>query len=1282
MKTTWKRQLAAGLGILLAAGAAQAYVALVNKADHTEIHVVPVPLATASGQAGQVMIDGKLDDWDLSGAILMFMDESSKEVYSVHGAMMYDKDYLYVSAHVKDPTPMINNFTFGGEVNMAWNADAIQVFLLSNPDIHSTVSTQGGKKMPPEEQKFVNMFWMWYSTQDKAAGYFSFYTLGFQNPTLNPTGVKGAYQKDADGKGYVMEYRVPWSVLRAPRPLTAGDRIQIMWQMHWGNDQGLAVRCGMTDIRNPTGGDLGYMGPVSWGTAIFEKTGNLKLAERSVLGRAAGHIPIAFALGKPGKVSLAICNADGKLVRTCLGAQPYPAGEQTYLWDGLDDFDKPVPAGAYTAKLLTHDGIVQKYVCDIGVSGTPPYQTGDGTGGWAGDYNMPQTIGIAGDAVVLGTANAEAMMASIRTDLDGRKRYGTMAIGVAVALHNGFGYFLSRGGAKITKFNLENGLLSPFSTGRPETPVTSKRPDESGSAWGSRSWQFYGIAAAGDQLIVSSLADDRLYRLDIVSGEPRGEAVLAKPFGLTVAPDGTLYAVSSNAVGRYELPTQKFTSILGDLDEPRHLACDAAGNVYVSLQGKTMQVWKLSPEGKVLLKFGTPGGRPALGKFDPGGMLNPYGIGVDKNGRLWVAEADPCPKRYSVWNPDGTLWKDFYGSIDYSSRAIVDPVQPEYVYLQSVRYLMDYDKGTWKVDATVLRATEDSGVKFGGQPNHAGGVMAVVQGRKFFWTQNSMPGVGPSTLYEEVGDRFVPRLSVDGRKWWLDGNNDGKVQIWEVHYAQLGGYFFGLPMDGQLNFYWHQGVTWNAQGGAKTTQPYSVVRWDFLGFNEQGGLTYGDPAKPTLLATDPDGGAVSGIAPSEDGGFYAVVSGGSLDRGQRHQGSGHRVVKFSARGEKPWEYHNVHCSFAWTSDAYTPGYMVGLCGSSGGLRDLVAFTGYYGQYFLLDPKDGLFVDALGQDQRSNFTLDHTMVLTENFNGTLFQHPKTGKFYYLGGDADQRLWELGGLDTIKRQAVTVSVTPEQVVRAGAAAKQNFLAGQSAVGKKTAKLPRLKGAAADGKYGEWGGTQPLTICLEGNRTAQAQVGYDDANLYVRFQVGDESPFVNTPSDQRLLFKSGDAVELCLATDPAKRAVRGQNQQQTRVGDVRLLIARTPDGKLVATRYRYVTADKEKPNAFSVETVSSGKDTLDDVAPWNDLSMQATVEKDGYVVEVAVPWKELGVTPGSGLALLGDVGVIYGNEGGTRNAIRYLWSDKSPEVSINNDIPSEIRIHPNAWGSWMLE
>jgi hypothetical protein len=1284
-------------GLLLWGPAAHAYVAIVNKTDHSEIHVVPSP--------GKVVIDGSLDDWDLSGAITMFIDEASKDSYSVRGAMMYDEGFLYVGAHIKDPTPMKNNYAFGGDNKTAWNADAIQLRLVSNPDIKSTVSRLTGGRMSPEDQQFVNHVTLWYSTQDGKAGYSATYGLNFSGFVLNPPGVEGAYRPDADGKGFTCEYRIPWAVLRAPRPLTAGDSVQVQWQLHWGNDQGTAVRTGMTDVRNAASGDLGYMGPSSWGSGIFEKEGKLAVVEKSAASRAEGFIPVAFTLDGPAKLSLAICDPEGELVRTGLGGQPSPAGPQTWLWDGLDDADRPVPAGTYTVKLLTHDGIGQQLVCDIGVSGTPPYQTEDGTGGWAGDYRHPQTMAVDGDCVILGTAIAEASQPTIRADLDGRKQFSTAACGHAVALHGGFGYMLSAGGGKVTKFNLETGMLAAFASGRPETVVPGQRPDETAKEWAARSWQLHGIAISGDQLVVSSLTDDKLFLLDLASGELRGEAALPKPFGLAAGPDGGLYAVSGNSVGRYDLETQQFKAIAPDLDEPRHLAVDAAGNVSVSLHGKTMQVWKISPDGKVVQKYGVAGGRPEIGKFNPAGMLKPWNVAVDKHGRLWVAEADPQPKRYSVWNPDGTLWKEFFGSLDYSTTAYLDPAKPEFIYAQCVRYRVDYDKGTWYPDATILRDREEAGVPLAAPSTHGGAVIRTVKGRTFLLVGGGR-GAG-LTIYEQVGDAHIPRLASfiavkerlpfgkDGKpnpkaklrptkvpSLWVDDDNDGKVKPEEVRESgTIRGYQWTPCVDANLNLYQLTGAAWAAQGGSKTTQPCGIARLEFQGFNDKGGLVYG-PA--TTVATDPEGGAVAEVMPdSTDGSMYALVSGGSLARGQRSQGSGHRVVMFSPDGKKRWAYQNVHCAFAWTSDTYSPGDLVGaMVFVRGTTPELVGITGYYGQYFLLDKHDGLFVDALGEDQRSAYKLDQHMVLTENFNGTMFRHPGNGKTYFLGGDADCRLWELTGLDTIKRRSLELTVSPEQVARAAAASKQNFLAGQVAVGKKTAKLPRLEKAAADGTSDGWQASQPLTICMDGGRTAQAQLGYDDRSLFVRFQVGDESPFVNTPSDPRLLFKSGDAVEVNLATDLDKRPVRGQNQQAMKPGDVRIIVARTAGGDLLATRYRYVTTEMEKPNTFSVETKSSGKDTLDDVMVWTDLPMHARVQPDGYVVELAIPWKDLGIEPKPGLALIGDVGVIYGNEGGTKNAIRYLWSDKSPEVSINNDIPSEIRIHPNHWGGWVLE
>jgi hypothetical protein len=437
-----------------------------------------------------------------------------------------------------------------------------------------------------------------------------------------------------------------------------------------------------------------------------------------------------------------------------------------------------------------------------------------------------------------------------------------------------------------------------------------------------------------------------------------------------------------------------------------------------------------------------------------------------------------------------------------------------------------------------------------------------------------------------------------------------------------------------------------------------------------------------MLVKDDSGGEIADITVDDAGYVYGLISGGTLERGVRAQGAGHRVVKYSPQGKILWEYHNVHCAFAWTSDPYTPGYIVGAIGfATGSTPDLIPVTGYYGQYFLLDAKDGLFVDVLGQDQRSGFTMGQHMVLTENFNGSLFQHPKNGKSYFIGGDADARLWELTGLDKMRRHTVAVAVNADQAARAVVNAR---LAGQIAFAnrwRKTATIPRLARTVPDGKEDKWTGVQPMPIVLEAGRTAVAFLGCDDKALCVRIQVQSDIPLLNTPTDPKLLFKTGGALDIQLGTDLSQRSVRDQNIQAMAVGDLRLLVSRTADKKMVATLYRPRIAAATKPSQARFQS-PTGQEEFDEVVAWNDLPAHYAEDKYGYVVELALPWSRLGIQPKSGLTLMGDVGIIFGNKGGTRNAVRFLWSDKSPEVSINNDIPSEVRLHPNQWGKLVLK
>jgi hypothetical protein len=62
-------------------------------------------------------------------------------------------------------------------------------------------------------------------------------------------------------------------------------------------------------------------------------------------------------------------------------------------------------------------------------------------------------------------------------------------------------------------------------------------------------------------------------------------------------------------------------------------------------------------------------------------------------------------------------------------------------------------------------------------------------------------------------------------------------------------------------------------------------------------------------------------------------------------------------------------------------------------------------------------------------------------------------------------------------------------------------------------------------------------------------------------------------------------------------------------------------------------------------------------------APIPTNVAIVGIAkISWP-IGIEPKTGMTLIGDGGIIFGNQGGTR-----------PEVSINNDLPSEVRIHPN--------
>ena len=62
-----------------------------------------------------------------------------------------------------------------------------------------------------------------------------------------------------------------------------------------------------------------------------------------------------------------------------------------------------------------------------------------------------------------------------------------------------------------------------------------------------------------------------------------------------------------------------------------------------------------------------------------------------------------------------------------------------------------------------------------------------------------------------------------------------------------------------------------------------------------------------------------------------------------------------------------------------------------------------------------------------------------------------------------------------------------------------------------------------------------------------------------------------------------------------------------------------------------------------------------------------------EFSIPLKVLGLAPRSGAEILGDVGVLRGEEGRTMQ--RVYWSNLN--TTIGSDLPSEAKLQPGQWG-----
>jgi hypothetical protein len=320
--------------------------------------------------------------------------------------------------------------------------------------------------------------------------------------------------------------------------------------------------------------------------------------------------------------------------------------------------------------------------------------------------------------------------------------------------------------------------------------------------------------------------------------------------------------------------------------------------------------------------------------------------------------------------------------------------------------------------------------------------------------------------------------------------------------------------------------------------------------------------------------------------------------------------------------------------------------------------------------DGLYLDEMFSDVRlmNNPQAGGVGILGgECFGGTFGRSAKDGNYYFQGGGIAYRIYRIDGLKDTRRQTGEITVTPEQ--SAAAERRQTRLVAQETTAKSAAITAMDPAPEVDGKKDDWKLAPSVQWDRNGKFPVTVRAGHDARRLYLHFDVGDDSPWVNHGQDWQALFKSGDGIDLQLGTSASASPKRANPAP----GDLRLFVA--PMGsENVAVLYRHRMP--EAPPAEAVIFQSPWRsEKVDSVKRLAAAVIRVNRERNRYQVEVAVPWEELGMTKAPGGPLQGDFGVIYGDAGGTVNVYRNYWSNQA--TGLVNDVPGEIMLSPNLWG-----
>lgn len=994
----------------------------------------------------------------------------------------------------------------------------------------------------------------------------------------------------------------------------------------------------------------------------------LALLQTTTALTAKNAIPIRFTLPADRYVTLVINDAKGNRVRNLNAETLLHKGVNVLYWDGTDDYGMLAAPGHYTARGLYRDALHLVYRFSIYNSGNPSWLTKDHTGGWLADHSPPMAVLAVGDRIFLGSPGSEANDGLIMTDLTGHKRWGwgynVMDMNPTLFATDGkYLYCISdQGRSTLYRFDISGDLPKEVSFPNKPRFISIASYDLGQYVAGT-----HGMACLEGKLYIAETHLNHLLVYNAATGDQEKKLTVPEPRGLAVR-DGKLYVRTGEDVAILNPADNSLTTVLTGTNGGRSLAFAPSGRLYLGDDANRQVRGYDFKDGTwtEVAVIGTAGGRQ-LGRFDVNAINTAYGMTVDQQGLVWIAEADFFPKRVSVFSAAGACVREFLGPPLYGGGGSIDIGDATRMFYNGIEFNIDWAKRQVSPYAVVTRIPEPySTVKLPYENRGIDGRIYYLKGRRYYVTgdQYAFQGVNGLCLHlfdaqeraHPVAMLYQSKMPGAEVRSWTDDNGNGQIDDGEL----------SAPVTPKMpdgRSFWSVRFILTAKGDVYLEGAGGVIfKVPLLEITPQGIPKY-DLAHITMVKSFV-GGVVSTVL--EDG---RIVSLGNV------------IIGCRADGSKEWHYPTVSLGVGQGGEP-GPGRIVAAISLQGSANagkeagETFLINGNLGQRFLMT-SDGLYIATLFRQYGSDAEkpkpatwnggeyLDDTSVGPESFGG-FYGKTSDGKIYVISGREDSKVAELTGLQTLRRFAIPLKLSARKTATLGRALT---LRGEEAVallhiaGQRNGTIRYLDHDAvknnsawkawngADGKGGQdW---LPVRAGLFRGR---AHLACDDTYLYFdgEMQTEQYGRSSNTQADWQRLASSGGSWEIHLDTGKERlRVVFASGSTINKVKSVNTtVIYRTVEGVTtgaaeVASPVLFTSADGRNRTQYATVARYTGFTT-----DFNDG--QAWPHDSSYFnLSARVPLAVLGITLTPGTTLKGDVGVSLANDTHTGTLSRGFWT-----------------------------